>query len=255
MHNTVYPHYPDLAGKTILITGAAQGIGQAVAYAFAAQEARLILIDAQSVTSAPPQAACYTADLRDSTQISALLRQIQAEQAPIDCLVHVAGVLRTGAVTDLQEADWRACFAVNVDALFHLCQALAPAMQARRSGAMICVASNAASTPRQQMAAYAASKAAALQFMRCLALEMAPYGVRCNTVSPGSTASPMLYGMGVDDAACIVGNPERFRLGIPLGRVAQGADVANSVLFLASDAARHLCMQNLIVDGGASLGG
>jgi Enoyl-(Acyl carrier protein) reductase len=111
------------------------------------------------------------------------------------------------------------------------------------------------------MAAYAASKAAVAAFTRCLGLELAAHGTRCNVVSPGSTDTPMLRALpalatGSADTlldACIAGAPERFRVGIPLGRVAQPADIAEAVLFLLTDRARHITVQELIIDGGATL--
>lgn len=107
------------------------------------------------------------------------------------------------------------------------------------------------------MAAYAASKAAAAAFTRCLGLELARHGIRCNVVAPGSTDTPMLTGMYHDtDAArhSIDGVPADFRVGIPLGKLARPADVADAVAFLLSDRAGHITMHDLVVDGGATLG-
>ncbi len=255
-------HYPDLRGQLVLITGAAGGIGQAVTLAFAAQGARLALLDAAPLPAALlqalaalPAAPLWQARvaLRDAGAIAPACAQLQAQHGCPDALVHVAGVLQQGSVAETDMQAWRDCFAVNCDAVFLLSRAFAPAMQARGSGSIVTVSSNAARVPRQQMAAYAAAKAAASQFTRCLGLELAPAGIRCNLVSPGSTATPMLYGMGVDDAACIAGNPARFKCGIPLGKVAQGADVAQAVLYLTSRVAGHVSMQDIVVDGGATL--
>lgn len=130
-------------------------------------------------------------------------------------------------------------------------------MVPRRRGALVTVASNAAGTARAQMAAYAASKAAATAFTKCLALEVAGYGIRCNVVAPGSTDTPMLRGMfdgGDPSAACVTGNPGAYKVGIPLGKVARPEDVAHAVGFLLSDEAGHITMHALTVDGGATLG-
>jgi 2,3-dihydro-2,3-dihydroxybenzoate dehydrogenase len=126
----------------------------------------------------------------------------------------------------------------------------------RRSGVIVTVASNASSVPRQQMAAYAASKAASTQFTRCLGLELAEFGIRCNVVSPGSTDTDMqrqLWTSPDGERAAIAGSPASFRLGIPLGRIANAADIAEAVCFMASDSARHITMHDLRVDGGATL--
>jgi 2,3-dihydro-2,3-dihydroxybenzoate dehydrogenase len=106
------------------------------------------------------------------------------------------------------------------------------------------------------MAAYAASKAAAAHFTRCLGLELAGLGIRCNVVSPGSTDTPMQRALWTDDAgveAVVAGRPDLFKPGIPLGRIAAAEDVADAVVFLASDRARHITMHDLYVDGGATL--
>jgi 2,3-dihydro-2,3-dihydroxybenzoate dehydrogenase len=107
------------------------------------------------------------------------------------------------------------------------------------------------------MAAYAASKAAAVAYTRCLGLEVAAAGVRCNVVSPGSTDTPMLRGLWhceADRSATVDGDLGRHRLGIPLRRVADPTDIAAAVVFLLSDAARQITLHELTVDGGAGLG-
>jgi 2,3-dihydro-2,3-dihydroxybenzoate dehydrogenase len=101
------------------------------------------------------------------------------------------------------------------------------------------------------MAAYAASKAAAAHFTKCLGLELASSGIRCNVVSPGTTDTRMLRGL--DASSTVPGQPELFKVGIPLGRIADPCDIAAAVRFLASDQARHITMHDLYVDGGASL--
>jgi 2,3-dihydro-2,3-dihydroxybenzoate dehydrogenase len=107
------------------------------------------------------------------------------------------------------------------------------------------------------MAAYGASKAAAASFTKTLALELAGRGVRCNVVEPGSTDTPMLRSMWHDEQGpqrTLAGNPQEFRLGIPLGKLAQPSDIADAVIFLLSDMAGHITMHELCVDGGAALG-
>jgi 2,3-dihydro-2,3-dihydroxybenzoate dehydrogenase len=130
-------------------------------------------------------------------------------------------------------------------------------MQGRGAGSIVTVGSNAATVPRTQMAAYAASKAASHQFTRCLGLELAAHGIRCNIVAPGSTDTPMQRQLWTDAQAAeriVRGSIESFRTGIPLGRIAAPADVAEAVLFLLSNAARHITLHTLCVDGGATLG-
>lgn len=123
---------------------------------------------------------------------------------------------------------------------------------------MVAVSSNAAGIPRMNMGAYAASKAALTMYMRCLGLELAGAGVRCNVVAPGSTLTPMQTGMWADDsgaAAVIAGDLATYKAGIPLRKLATPEDVAAAVMFLLSEQAGHIAMADLYVDGGATLRG
>lgn len=252
--------------QVILITGAAQGIGAAIAENMALQGARLALCDVQGEAVASLAArlraqgsdACsHALDVRDSMQIDRVAGYVEREFGPIEVLVNVAGVLRTGPIIDYADADWEHTFAVNATGVFRVCRAVGRHMQARRRGVIVTVASNAASVPRQHMAAYCASKAASTQFMRCLGLELAPFGIRCNVVAPGSTDTAMQRQLWQDEhaeQAVIEGNLQAMRLGIPLGKLASASDIAQAVSFLASSAASHMTMQTMCVDGGATLG-
>jgi 2,3-dihydro-2,3-dihydroxybenzoate dehydrogenase len=129
-------------------------------------------------------------------------------------------------------------------------------MIARKRGAIVNVSSNAATTPRASMGAYAASKAAVTQMTRCLGLELAEHGIRCNIVSPGSTDTEMQRAMwrtGSSAERVIEGSLADYRLGIPLRKIAQADDIVDSILFLLSDRASHITLHDLRVDGGATL--
>jgi len=190
--------------------------------------------------------------------VDALVADVERLWGPIDIGVNVAGILATGLVAETDDAEWRRVMEINVGGVFHVSRALARVMAPRRSGNIVTVSSNAAGIPRHGMAAYAASKAAATMFTRCLGLELAPLGIRCNIVAPGSTLTPMQTGMWADAQGAeqvIAGAPETFRTGIPLGRLATPDDIADSVIFLLSDQARHITMADIYVDGGATLRG
>jgi 2,3-dihydro-2,3-dihydroxybenzoate dehydrogenase len=147
-------------------------------------------------------------------------------------------------------------FAVNCEAVLLMTQAVAPEMRRGGGGSIVSVTSNAAAVPRVGLSAYCASKAAASQLMRCAALELASDNIRCNTVSPGSTDTPMLRQLWQSGSReeTLRGSLEQFRVGIPLGRVAEPQDIAGAVLFLLSDAARQITMADIRIDGGATLG-
>ncbi|WP_432103538.1 2,3-dihydro-2,3-dihydroxybenzoate dehydrogenase [Streptomyces sp. bgisy091] len=260
----------ELEGRTALVTGAGRGIGAAVVAALVGHGARVCATDvdggavaavAKAHTEAGADVLARELDVSDANAVEAVVDVAECELGPLDILVNVAGILRGGPVLELDDADWAAVFAVNTNGVMHVSRAVARRMTLRGRGGIVTVASNAAGVPRAGMAAYAASKAAAVMFTKCLGLEVAPLGVRCNTVSPGSTLTDMQQAMwekapGGADAGrrgVIEGDPASYRTGIPLGRIAEPADIADAVVFLASNRARHITMHDLYVDGGATL--
>jgi 2,3-dihydro-2,3-dihydroxybenzoate dehydrogenase len=249
-----------------VVSGAAGGIGSAVARLLAERGSRVAAVDrdAELLTETVGKLAAdgldvtaYPTDVTDSASVAGLADGVARDLGPADHLVNAAGVLRLGRVDHFGDADWRAVFSVNVDGVFHMCRAFLPQLASGGRGAVVTVASNAAATPRAGMAAYAASKAAATQFTKSFGLEAARYGVRCNTVAPGSTDTPMLRGMWQDDSdhqATLNGSLADHRIGIPLGKIARPQDIAHAVAFLLSDEANHITLHDLTVDGGAGLG-
>ncbi|WP_344325041.1 2,3-dihydro-2,3-dihydroxybenzoate dehydrogenase, partial [Kitasatospora putterlickiae] len=200
----------------------------------------------------------YLLDVSDAAAVESTVALIEDQLGPVDILVNVAGILRAAPVVELSDQDWADTFAVNTTGVFHTSRAVGRRMAERGAGAIVTVGSNAAGVPRTGMAAYAASKAAATMFTRCLGLELGRSGVRCNIVSPGSTDTDMQRALWGEDAAAaeqrvIDGDLAGYRVGIPLGRIAQPADIAEAVAFLVSDRARHITMHDLYVDGGATL--
>ncbi|WP_371552381.1 2,3-dihydro-2,3-dihydroxybenzoate dehydrogenase [Streptomyces sp. NBC_00554] len=256
----------ELAGRLALVTGAGRGIGEAVVAALLEQGARVLATDLafENVTALADkygeQVTARPLDVTDAAAVEALVADAERTLGPLDIAVNVAGILRSSDVVDLTDADWAATFAVNTNGVFHVSRSVARRMAVRGRGSIVTVASNAAGIPRAGLAAYAASKAAAVMFTKCLGLEVASRGVRCNTVSPGSTLTDMqraLWTASTDQAEAtrrvIEGDLATHRTGIPLGRIADPADIADAVAFLVSDRARHITMHDLYVDGGATL--
>ena len=202
-------------GAVAMVTGAAQGIGEAVARALTAAGTRVAALDVNAerverVAAELGAAVAYPCQITDSAAVDDVVARVEADLGPIGLLVNVAGVLCSGPAVAISDDDWARTFAVNTGGVFHLSRAVARRMIPRRSGAIVTVGSNAAGVPRMNMSAYAASKAAAAQFTKCLGLELAPYGIRCNVVSPGSTDTAMqraLWTGGHDARTAIDGSP------------------------------------------------
>lgn len=251
-----------IGGRVALVTGAAQGIGAAIAAALTGHGAHVALVDrdAEAVHARArtlPRSQAYVTDVADPTDVERTVAAIEDRMGPIGICVSNAGVLHPGPMLEITDEAWRHTWEVNTSGVLHLARSAGRRMAGRGQGTWVTVASNAAGVPRVGMAAYAASKAAAAMLTRCLGLELAPFGVRCNVVAPGSTDTAMQHALWSDDegpARVVAGVPEQYRLGIPLRRIAAPADIADAVVFLASDRARHITMQTLCVDGGATLG-
>lgn len=255
-----------MTDKVAVVTGAAGGIGEAVARLLGERGITVAVVDKErerleetvsrlSAKGLPVEA--FPADVTSAAAVRSMVDAVERRLGPVENLVNAAGVLRLGRARNLTEEDWLTTFAVNTTGVFLVSRAIVDRMVPRGRGVIVTVASNAAATPRTEMAAYAASKAAATMFTKCLGLEVARYGIRCNVVAPGSTDTPMLSSMWHDEsgpAGTIQGRPEEFRVGIPLRRIAQPVDVAHAVAFLLSDEASHITLGGLTVDGGAALG-
>jgi 2,3-dihydro-2,3-dihydroxybenzoate dehydrogenase len=252
--------------KVAIVTGAAGGIGSAIARALGERGVVVAGVDSQAaglelavrhLTADGLRVEAFPADVSSAAGTAMVADAVENTLGPVDYLVNAAGVLRLGETRTLDDADWDVTFAVNATGVFLMSRAVVNRMVPRSRGAIVTVASNAAATARADMAAYAASKAAATMFTKCLGLEVARYGIRCNVVAPGSTDTPMLSSMWQDETGrdlTINGRPEAYRVGIPLGKLADPADVADAVVFLLSDQARHITLHTLTVDGGAALG-
>ncbi|MFJ7367414.1 2,3-dihydro-2,3-dihydroxybenzoate dehydrogenase [Peribacillus frigoritolerans] len=253
-------------GKVALVTGGAQGIGGAVVQALAKLGLIVAAIDynaeklnkyVSELKSQGLEVYAFPADVSDSHAIDGIVDQIENDIGPIETLVNVAGVLRTGMIESFSDQDWAKVFAVNSTGVFNLSRSVSKFMVTRKSGSIVTVGSNAASVPRVSLAAYAASKAAAVMFTKCLGLELAQYNIRCNIVSPGSTDTEMQWSLWNDEngaEAVINGMPDAFKVGIPLKKIAMPTDIVDAILFFISNKSNHITMSNLCVDGGATLG-
>ncbi|WP_327064665.1 oxidoreductase [Kitasatospora sp. NBC_01250] len=242
----------ELAGKRALVTGGTRGIGAAVVRQLLAAGAE-VLTTARSATGAVPQGASFVAaDVRTRAGAQALATAAQQVLGGVDVLVHNAGGARPHKdASAIPDEEWQDALDLNYLASVRLDALLAPGMRERRSGVIVHVSTAAVATPIGQFLHYTAAKAALENYSRGLALELAPFGVRVNTVTPGRVATP--GGEATREQwASLDAAPSRTNAGdtAPLGRDGQPDDIANAVLFLASDRANWLTGSKLVVDGG-----
>jgi 2,3-dihydro-2,3-dihydroxybenzoate dehydrogenase len=259
-------NYSKMEGKVALVTGGAQGIGEAIVRSLSESGVVVAVLDhnaakLSSLVNELKAQGCnveaFPVDVSDNKAVGTVVDLIESDIGPIEILVNVAGVLRMGLIESLSDQDWERTFAVNSTGVFNVSRSVSKYMTSRQKGSIVTVGSNATKVPRISMAAYAASKAAATMFTKCLGLELAQYNIRCNIVLPGSTDTEMQWSLWNDEngaRAVIVGSPETFKIGIPLKKIATPSNIADAVLFLVSDQANHITMADICVDGGATLG-
>ncbi|WP_136686156.1 SDR family oxidoreductase [Falsirhodobacter xinxiangensis] len=248
------------ADRTAFVTGAAGGIGQAVVAKLRGAGAKVFATDTpEALAALNPQSdgtIWHALDVRDAEAVRNAVTEAEARLGPLALGVHAAGIVSNLSVLDTSPEEWARVMDINAGGTFKVTRAMGAAMVGRKCGAIVVVSSNAAGIPRMNMGAYAASKAAATMLTRCLGLELAAHGVRCNILAPGSTLTPMQTGMWADEhgaAKVIAGDLASHRTGIPLAKLATAEDVANAAMFLLSDEAGHVTMADLYVDGGATL--
>ena len=251
-----------LAGRTAAVTGAGRGIGRAIATALTREGATVAVLDKDAdsarSTAAELGGLALTADLTDAEQVDAAFARLVGELGAPDVFVNNAGVLRAGDLLSADVHDWDAQFAVNTRAAYLSVRAAARAMVERGAGgAVVVVTSNCASTPRMDLGAYCASKAATDMMAKCLALELAAQNIRVNTLCPGSCDTELQREqwarLGIGPERQINGDQSKFRTGIPMGRLTSPEDVADLAVVLASDSTRFVTGQSWHVDGGQTL--
>ena len=245
-----------LTDKVALVTGAARGIGRAIAEVYAEHGARVVVADvlldearavAKSINARGGRAIALQLNVADPGSVQQAVDATVAEFGRLDILVNNAGIHRGHLIVDFPIEDWEAVFAVNLRGTFLCSQAAARQMIKQGDGGCIINMSSASGKkPDPQGAAYCASKSAVIGFTRVLALELGEYGIRANAVLPGATDTKMLR----DVTDRVPGLMDELVARTALDKVATPRDQANAFLFLASDLASHITGEQLVVAGG-----
>ena len=236
--------------KTALITGGSGGIGAAICKRFAAEGAHVVICDlnaeaSEALATEIGNASVQTVDITDSLAARSMIDEVVSQQGRLDILCNNAGINRRGALLELTEEDWVATFAVNLNAMFHLCQAALPHMIDAGGGAIVNTASQWGLHPAPGHIAYNTSKAAVAAFSQNLARDYAPDKIRVNAVCPGEVRTPMLEaglarsGRSIEDLNKLV----------PFGRIGEPEEIAALVAFLASDEAAYMCGSLIEITG------
>jgi NAD(P)-dependent dehydrogenase (short-subunit alcohol dehydrogenase family) len=246
-------------GKTFFVVGGGNpdGIGYATALLLAERGASVALadIDEQGVKAlvdklpGPGQHSAHALDVTDSASVLAAVNSVVARHGSIHGAAITAGIYAGATFLQTTLQSWERVFAVNTTGTFLVAQAVAKQMISRgEGGRIVAVASIGGRAARLMGAAYGASKAAVIQLVRYMALDLAPHRINVNVLCPGSTATSMMG--AIDHQAAVQGDLNLWRLGIPLGHMAEARDQAASIGFLFSDDARHMTGQVMTVDGG-----
>lgn len=241
-------------GKTVLITGAATGIGRATAKAFVELGAMVFVnhynqqsqIDSlrQSLTNKPGQVYAVNADVTQSTEIRAMVADVLKQTGRIDILINNAGASLVKPLLDTSEQEWDHIMNTDLKSVFLCSKAVLPSMLERDGAVIINVASELGFSGRAKFSAYTAAKGGVISLTRSMARELAPT-VRVNGVAPGPTKTPLL-----DKENNTPGHEEELA-DIPLGRYASAAEIADSIVFLCSDKAAFYCGEIISPNGGA----
>lgn len=239
-------------GKHALVTGAAGGIGKAIVASLRAKGARVAVAD-RSVSDIDAE-AFLPGDLLDPAYADRLPLAAQNALGGLDIVINNAGVITRGPVTETTDADWSLSVGVNVEAPFRICRAAIPLLAATGGGAIVNTASCwGGKAPGPNHAVYCMTKAAIASLTQCMGIDHAHQGIRINAVCPNEVNTPMLRsgfakrGFDPDSAIAELGKT------VPLGRIAEPEDIADVVLFLASDAARYICGTLIEVNGGKAV--
>jgi len=241
-----------LKGKTAIVTGAGSGFGAGIARRFAAEGARVAVIDinpdAAATIATEISGTPISCDVGDAASVDAMATMANNTLGDIDILVNNAAVTHLPAfMEDVSEADFDRVLRVNTKSIYLTARAFVPAMKARHSGAILNIASTAAVSPRPRLNWYNATKGFVVTATKAMAIELAPFGIRANALNPVAGDTPLLKSFMGEDTPEI---RAKFLASIPMGRFSTPEDMGNAALFLCSDEASLITGVAMEVDGG-----
>ena len=248
-------------GKVALVTGAANGIGRGIALRLATEGALVGLLDkdekachrvAAAVNEQGGRAVALTVDVSSACGVRTAVQELVRRLGLPNILVHAAGIMPTGTIEDTSEEDWDRVYAINVKGAFLVCREIVPLMRKAGNGSIILIASITGVTGLPGLAAYSGTKGALISLARAMAIDHASSNIRVNSVSPGTIDSPMLHDF-VAQQRDPVRTRKAFDAAQPRGRVGTIEEVANVVVFLASEQASLVSGANICVDGAMSV--
>jgi 2-hydroxycyclohexanecarboxyl-CoA dehydrogenase len=241
--------------KIAIVTGAAGGIGSAISHRLAAEGANVVVTDVNAEGAAATAAAIgdkartFASDISTADGCKAIIADVLGKEGRIDVLCNNAGLMRRGNILAITEDDWNLSFAVNIDAMFHLCKAAIPSMIENGGGAIVNTASQWGLHPAPNHIAYNVTKAAVTSFTQNLGRDYAPHKIRVNAVCPGEIHTPMLES-GVKRSGRTMADLDKL---VPYGRVGKPEEVAALVAFLASEEAPFMCGSLVEITGAQAV--
>ena len=247
-------HNGQFAGRVVVVTGGARGLGRAIVRALTARGATLAILDrdadgattaAEQTAAAGGNAAGFACDVADADSVDAAVAAVTGRFGRVDALVNNAGILPKRTLEEETTQTWDETLAVNLRGPFLCTQKFGAIMKSQAAGAIVNIASIGGTVPTVGAGAYCASKAGILALTRQTALEWGSLGVRTNAVSPGYMQTPMTA-----DRYAVSGLKEQRAAMVPLGRIAYPEDIAGAVVFLLSDEASYINGHEIVVDGG-----